>query len=309
MEDEGQVGPTGWKAIGPRVSEHYKLGLHQDRLDFVDVDLLGDDPLFVDAFLLRTSRRRTCWSRGVQLLQDYFRELLTTPKVGPRQRVVDLLAGLHEPNETHLGYSRRLARGHAIGDELGNQVGDALLQSRALETGLLRVEDTVLMVPGVGKDLISDLTTNIVRGPLVDYTHDIAGAFDLEMSAVVVRIWDRKGHRWESVRTELPCPDVGRGQRPLLLVPKSIVRVELTFKAREYFRHYMLPHLQQIELNANSEMVRLLKDGTRWVAKKDLISNTARASRSSPASLPASHRSWICTGSTSGMSRSARDSE
>jgi hypothetical protein len=263
---------TGWKAVGPRVSEFYRLGLSQSDLHFVDVDLLGDDPLFVDPFLLRTSDDP--WAHEcVALVQDYFKELLAALRNGPEPRVRELLSGLREPNETHLGYSSYLARGRGIGAELGDRVGKALSGSKAIETGVLEdLEDTVLMVPGIGRDLISDLTTNIIRGPLVGYTGEVAGAFDIGLSPTIVRVWDRDSHRWEPVQAVLPRPEVGRGPRPLLLVPKSIVRIELTFKAQEYYRHFMLEYLAELELSSpNSELVRMLKDNTPWVAKKDLI--------------------------------------
>jgi hypothetical protein len=40
----------------------------------------------------------------------------------------------------------------------------------------------------------------------------------------------------------------------------------------EYFRYYVLEYLQEMEKSANTELVRLLKDGTPRVTKKDLIS-------------------------------------
>jgi phage pi2 protein 07 len=39
----------------------------------------------------------------------------------------------------------------------------------------------------------------------------------------------------------------------------------------EYYRHYILEFLREVELSANSELVRLLKSGDRRVTKKDLI--------------------------------------
>jgi hypothetical protein len=253
------------------VSEFYQLGMSQDELDFVDVDLIGDDPLFVDPFLLRTEQNE--WAQEcVLLVQDFFVNLLSALRDGPQARVEQLLRELGEPNETHLGYSGYIAQGRGLGQGLGAQVGDALAKSRALESGVLQdLEDTVLMVPGIGRDMISDLTTNVIRGPLVEYTQDVAAAHAIELSPTAARVWDRVEHRWDTVRAEVPRPDAGRGPRPLLLVPKSIVRVELTFKSSEYYRYFMLDFLAGLELNANSELVRLLKDGTPKVTKRDLI--------------------------------------
>ena len=54
------------------VSEHYKLGLHQGELDFVDVSIETDTPLFIDPRALLLVR--TDWGQArVALVQDFFR--------------------------------------------------------------------------------------------------------------------------------------------------------------------------------------------------------------------------------------------
>ena len=45
----------------------------------------------------------------------------------------------------------------------------------------------------------------------------------------------------------------------------------MDYDVDEYYRHYLLEHLKEVELSANSELVRLLKSGKRRVTKKDVI--------------------------------------
>src|SRR4051794_15415246 len=128
-----------------RVSGYFKLGVGQDALDFVDVDVVGDDPLFVDPHALRTTR--TPWTdECVSLLQDFFGTVLEKIRAGKHDRARALLRQLREPNETHLGLSRGHARGRALGPRSSRDVWDALLSSEAVKSGLLQdLEDTVLM--------------------------------------------------------------------------------------------------------------------------------------------------------------------
>jgi hypothetical protein len=63
------------------------------------------------------------------------------------------------------------------------------------------------------------------------------------------------------------------------LVPKAIVRREASYDVDEYYRHYLLTHLQQVELDANSELVQLLKNGGRKVSKKSLIAKYGQGKR------------------------------
>jgi hypothetical protein len=79
-----------------------------------------------------------------------------------------LLRALREPNETHLGLSKGRSRGHALGNESAHDVWSALSRSEAAKSGLLKdLEDTVLMIEGISVDIVSDMTTNIIRGPLI----------------------------------------------------------------------------------------------------------------------------------------------
>ena len=91
------------------VSEHYKLGLHQGELDFVDVSIETDTPLFIDPralLLVRTDWGQEC----VALVQDFFRSVLAAIKAGNASRAAALLGQLHEPNETRLGCPRASLR-------------------------------------------------------------------------------------------------------------------------------------------------------------------------------------------------------
>lgn len=79
--------------------------------------------------------------------------------------------------------------------------------------------------------------------------------------------WNAAKGKWFSSFEPLPVTPEGR----LLLVPKAIVRQHLEYDAGEYYRHFLLEHLQAVELNANSALVELLKDGRRRVTKKAVM--------------------------------------
>ncbi len=88
-----------------RASDHYNLGRTQPSLEFVDVDIYGDDRLFVDPTAIRLLD--TEWTNEcAALVQDFFRTVLHAIRHGDGARARRLLRGLSEPNETHLGVSR-----------------------------------------------------------------------------------------------------------------------------------------------------------------------------------------------------------
>jgi hypothetical protein len=153
-----------------------------------------------------------------------------------------------------------------LGWNSAEDVWKALSESEALKSGLLEdLEDTVLMIPGISNDIISDVTTNIIRGPLIEFTQDSCRYYEIPMRPQVDSgaLWDGVLHRWDSQYVELP---VVAGKR-LLLVPKAVVRRKLEFSAEDYYTHYILESLREAELSVNSELVELLKNGHRRVTK------------------------------------------
>lgn len=153
-----------------RVAKYYKLGLGQAELDFVNVDVYGDDLLYLDPRALRLSTAP--WARDcVSLIQNFFDAVLEAIRNADDNRAQSLLAQLREPNETHLGQSVDRSRGQALGPGSAEKIWESLKDSEAIRTGLIAdLEETALMVPGIAFDKVSDIATNIIRQPLIGYT-------------------------------------------------------------------------------------------------------------------------------------------
>lgn len=250
------------------VSEHYSLGRTQPTLDFVDVPIDGDLRVFVDPRALRLLASQ--WgAECVSLVQSFFRTVLNAIHEERHDDAQRLLLFLREPNETRLGLSRGRPRGRALGPESALSVWEALRRSEAVRSGLLEdLEDTILMVEGISSDIVSDITTNLIREPLIQYTQDVCPYYGIPLVNDVDSgpLWQPRRQEWGSTYVRLP---IAAG-RKLLLVPKSIVRRRMDYDSEEYFNNYILEHLREQELSANTELVRLLKSGGRRVTKKDL---------------------------------------
>jgi hypothetical protein len=251
-----------------RVSQYYHLGRTQPTLDFVDVAVDGDTSVFVDPTAIRTLASE--WGQDcVALLQSYFDAVLASVKKGDDELALALLAALREPNDARLGLSSGEPDGSGIAEGLAKDILSELKESEAVKSGLLEdLEDTALMIYGIGPDRISDMTINILRGPLLKYTQDMCTYYDIPFEAEVNsdRIWDPQAGRWTS--RLVPRPIVHN--LPLLLIPKVLVRARVAYEIDEYYRHYLLTYLQSEELNANTSLVYTLKDGRKRVYKTDL---------------------------------------
>lgn len=252
----------------PTFSTEFNLGKTQPELDFVDVSLNTDNRLFVDPFAL--SQKLDRWSQDAhQTLVSFFQAIIDSIRGGDENRAKRLLGHLREPNETRLGYSRKRPHGAGIGDMQAEDLYDALRDSAAVQAGFINaLEESELMIEGISHDKISDLTTNIVRGELASYTlaqcnlHNI-GTQDVAMPAC----FNTDLMDWEERYLPLPV----HKNRPILLVPKSIVRRTSAYEHPKYYQHFVLNYLQREELNNPlSRLVKTLRNGRRKVYKKDV---------------------------------------
>ena len=250
-----------------RISRYFRLGQTQATLDFVDVDVKRDTPLFISPKAL-TMLPSEFGDECVHLIQSFFHQVLELIKANKSAEAESLLAVLREPNETHLGLSTgSKSRGRALGEGSAHDVWSALSESEVARSGLLEdLEDTVLMIEGISIDIISDITTNIIREPLIRYTQRMSTYYGIPLQAGVNSgpLWSSKDDRWHQEFVSLPIAAGGK----LVLVPKVIVRNHLLYNSGEYFRHYVLTHLQKVELDANSALVEIIKKGKKDERKR-----------------------------------------
>lgn len=252
-----------------KFSDYFNLNRTQPYLDFLDVPINTDVRVFLEPGAIKALY--SPWGNELSsLLQTFFETVLRHIKSGRNSTAQQLLASLNERNEFHLGYCRGQSRGHGFGVESANNVWSALSKSNAAVTGLLKdLEDTALLLPGIGTDMISDAVCNILRGPLIRYTQDMCNYYNVPLTPDVASgpIWNPQEEAWEEALVPLPVTKYGK----VILVPKILVRHRLTFNSDEYYRHYVLPELQEEHLKSGSSLVQTLKNGDKRVTKKALI--------------------------------------
>jgi len=258
--------PTGPKPT--HFSQHFKLGTTQEHLEFVNIPLDTDAPLFVDPWSFKINDDIWCIECN-NLLIDFFQRLLAAIRADNLTEARHLLRPLREPNATRLGLSQGHPRGKGMGPTYSQALVDHLKSSRAFKTGLLRdLSDCELMIPHVSNDRISDITTNVINKKLVEFTKEQCDRYGIKTSRIPAGLtWNPDRGFWVSTYGDLPTYN----GKPIILVPKTIVRRKMSLDHKDYWRHYCLEFLQQEHLNSNSSLCRTLKDGTRVPpSKKDL---------------------------------------
>lgn len=250
-----------------RFSEKFKLNKTQAELDFVDIPVNKDLALFIDPYAISLENDIWCIDCN-NIIVDFFNLVVQTLKSSNPIDAKEYLARLNEPNDTHLGLSRGHPAGRGVGRDQASYIYNKLKASKAVKTGFLKdLSDCELIIPGIDRDKISDVTTNIIKLKLIEYTERQCHLHDIDLNSVPSGFfWDTSRLEWRNVYVNLPVINEQR----IILVPKAIVRYGLSYNYQYYYTHFVLNYLQAEHLNAGTSLVKVLKNGKRKVLKKDL---------------------------------------
>jgi hypothetical protein len=178
-----------------------------------NVSLVSDLPLFVDPFLLFTSENE----RYQQLHNEIIRYLVFLRDNAHRARnnngLLDAWYRFREVRQNWFGYSSTGNAGSGLGRSFARALNDNLQNlfsdfGSELVTKGTHLEKLCLIPKGVGKDNISDFTTNLIKGVLCEYTEAFAKehlAPEQRRTVLVRKVaFDYQTETWQSRRFELP---------------------------------------------------------------------------------------------------------
>jgi len=192
------------------------LGIHPDRLDeygAFDVSLVTDLPLFIDPFLLFGSEKEE-YNRLHDEIIEYLVFLRDKALAGPvHEGLLAIWYCFPEIKQNWLGFSLADNGGRGLGMDFARALHASLSSifsdfgSEAV-TESSHLEKVCLIRDGVGRDSISDFTTNLIKDYLCSYSQ----AFALEHLALQQRRevsvpkvrFNRQTERWEPATYTLP---------------------------------------------------------------------------------------------------------
>ena len=181
-----------------------------------NVSLVTDLPLFIDPFLLFNSKK----GKYQDLHADIVRYLIFLREKAQRDHIDDgLLKSWYffsEVRQNWLGFTIGSNRGSGLGKGFATSLHGSLhhlfpefgLENESRITRGTHLEKLCLVRDGVGRDNISDFTTNLIKGFLCDYTQEFAQKHIHQNKRKLVAIpktrFNYVTETWETVRFELP---------------------------------------------------------------------------------------------------------
>jgi len=249
-------------------TEYFGLSKTQLELDFVDSPVEKDIKLFVDPFAI--SQREDNFSRNCnRSIIAFFQHIVDAIRSNDLETARYLTTYFKEPAEIGFGFSVSTRRGRGMQrDGQAKKMLDALQESSAVKTGFIHyIEESELLIDGIGRDKISDLTASIIRNYLAEYTKQQCDLYNIPTQNVLLKpYYSPCAGKWITNNFDLP---IVMGQS-VLLVPKAFARYDPAYNRQDYYNNFVITTLQEAHLSANSSLVQTLRNGQKRVYKKDV---------------------------------------
>lgn len=240
-----------------KISQIFNLGVSHKQLDFIDIDIKVDYPLFLDPFLI--SRTENQFSAEVnETVKNFFSKIIHLILENNYEEALNLFQFMKEPKETCLGLSKTgTENGRGVGKYDAKEILNGIIRSKAIENGLVKnIEDVIIFVEDVYKDKLSDMITNIIRGHLLDYTNQQCEIWGIPTTTKEsLPFWDKTINDWNNKITS----HLVIGNKDILLIPKYFVSFINLYSSDKFDWFYAVEQNRQEHLERRSELVKFRK--------------------------------------------------
>jgi len=166
-----------------------------------------------------------------------------------------------------LGLSKT-SHGRGVGEKRALKIFKDFSKSEAFSKGFIQsLAEAELFVDNIGPDIISDITANVVRKQLIQFTQQQCKKYGVEMEIVPHGpYWDIYSEEWRDDFFKLPVY-----RNPIILIPKRFAKIHTLYNPKEYYYEYILNYLQARHAPQES-LGKALMTGKRRITKAELKS-------------------------------------
>ncbi len=243
-------------------------------VEFVNIPIETDLLAFICPFLIVNSKANKLSSDIYQRMTDFLmklnRDFITT---NDKKNGLIFLSHLHEPNEYHLGYSPK-NKGKAISKSKSEVIFDSLRNNRFAKAGVSvtnEAHNVLLLVKGIGQDIMSDVIANVCRDILADFTLNQCSKYGIAVNTAEIQFYNPATQKWETKIVKLPFYKAKR----LILIPRNVVSGDRAYS--RYYNYFVTSNYVSadilngvIKVPAKNKFIREFNNGTKRAIIKEI---------------------------------------
>lgn len=252
-----------------KFTNHFSV--KDNNIEFVDIPVDKEDLLaFICPFLIENNKADKVVSKVSKKLRNFLTELNTTYiKTNDFKNGIPFLDHLHEPNEYHLGYSDS-NKGKAVSKSKAKDIFQFLRNNKFARQGFSitnEAHNVLLLVDGIGQDIMSDIIANVCRDIFADFTLAICNKHSINTSNTNIEFYNDSTKKWETKVIGLPV-----NYSHIILTPNKLLSGGRAY-ANLYNWYISSNYISKEVLNQKSPpkgTVTQMKDGTKKAIIKEI---------------------------------------
>lgn len=253
-------------------TKHFGINVKPNTIEFVDIPVDDKDLLaFICPFLIEKNKSNKVVLSVSKRLKNFLSELNNTYiKTNDFKNGIPFLDHLHEPNEYHFGYSSS-NKGKAVSNSKAQQIFQFLRNNKFARQGFSitnEAHNVLLLVDGIGQDIMSDIIANVCRDIFADFTKTICTKYSIATKNINIEFYNDNTKKWDTKDADLPS-----NFSHLVLIPEKLLSGGRAY-ANMYNWFVSSNYISKEILNQKAppkQMVTQMKDGTRKAIIKEIF--------------------------------------
>ena len=221
--------------IRPRLVDHFGIPVTQEDIDFAIPFLDEDIPLYLDPFLLWKSPSQQDYALHGTLVNS-FNYLGVLANSGNESKAKAMIVDLSECQEAGLGLGKS-KKGLKMSGKVAENVLCLFQQIPQIKhSGFTHLEEVQLLVNGLSKDRISDISCNLLKSFLIDFTQDECKKYNIPMmNFEKIPVYRSNNNDFVLEKIDLPYNPID--ESPIIFVPKRWLRFMPWISFEDYFKN------------------------------------------------------------------------
>lgn len=248
-----------------------KFNIKDKQIEFFDINVYTDTKNFVDPYCISQTSTQT-GKDAQQYINLFMTELLASIQNQVDTRSSYLCSKFNEPNGTRLGYSKVKKDGSGAGSHLAEIFLQELKNIRdIIKLGIFKyLEECQLLCNELRYDRISDITINIVKLPLIQFTQAQCSKHGIKIRKTksTISYFCVKTDSWKKDHFELPHID--NSENFIILIPKTFIPKIPTYNPMYFYNNTAQEHFKKQAIIKNDSCISMDRKGNIQVLSKDL---------------------------------------